>query len=67
MSENPVGFLALALPVSAVAVATPALVIAGNPLLIGLAAVIPAAAILGQNMGSRRATVAQHSTQPSSR
>jgi hypothetical protein len=53
MSENPVGFLALALPVSAAAVATPALVIAGNPLLIGLAAVIPAAAILGQNMGSR--------------
>jgi hypothetical protein len=53
MSENPVGFLALALPVSAAAVAMPALVIAGNPLLIGLAAVIPAAAILGQNMGSR--------------
>jgi Flp pilus assembly protein TadB len=53
MSENPVGFLALALPVSAAAVATPALVIAGNPLLIGLAAVIPAASILGQNMGSR--------------
>jgi hypothetical protein len=53
MSENPFGTLALALPASAAAVATPAIVIAGNPLLVGFAAVIPVAAALGSSVGAR--------------
>jgi Flp pilus assembly protein TadB len=53
MSENPLGTLVLALPASAAAVATPAVVMAGNPLLVGFAAVIPAAAALGSSAGAR--------------
>ena len=53
MADNPLGALALVLPASAAAVATPLVVIAGNPLLAGLAATIPAAAALGSNMGGR--------------